>query len=382
MSVAMVRMVRRVAWPAMNAKELRCECPACRARLVIDMRTEKVVAWQAPERSPHGRRATEAERAADDEWSRAAKRVAERGERSTDRFEAALAKEALRAQDIDDLSALGRGAQAPEHIGVQSAPEQVGAWPLAHTDDWYRLVARGERDVLTARACGASGAAGELRCGAGRLVRTRGMAELFDLEDTSDAELDQLLVAARASGAPTARVLPLAGAGALQRRLAARGFEADALDPVFVRTLDDLPPVPGHVLAAARGDFDAWCRVASHTGGDGDGRPERIAALRAQFGDERFQLFLARERGEAVAAGALFVHDGLAVMAYACTLPEQRGRGHQSALIAARLAAAKSAGARLAVSSPEARGPSRSATLRCGFRLALHRALWVPRANT
>jgi ribosomal protein S18 acetylase RimI-like enzyme len=341
---------------------------------VIDVRTEKVVAWQAPERSPHGRRATDAERAADDEWSRAAKRVAERGERSTDRFEAALAKEALRAQDIDDLFAPGRGAQA--------APEHDGELPPAHTDDWYRRVSRGERDVLSARACGAAGAAGELRCGAGRLVRTNGSAELFDLEHTSDAELDQLLAAARASGAPTARVLPLAGAGTLQRRLAARGFEADALDPVFVRALDDLPPVPGHVRVAARGDFDAWCRVASHTGGDGDGRPERIAALRAQFADERFQLFLARERGEAVAAGALFVHDGLAVMAYACTLPEQRGRGHQRALIAARLAAAKSAGALLAVSLPEVRGPSQSATLGSGFQLAFHRALWVPRADT
>jgi ribosomal protein S18 acetylase RimI-like enzyme len=364
----------------MNAKELRCECPACRARLVIDVRSEKVVAWQAPERSSLGRRTTDAERAADDEWSRAAKRVAERGERSTDRFEAALAKEALREKDLDDLFAPGRGAR-PAH-----APTAADELPRAFSDEWFRFLARGECDLLTARACGASGVAGVKFCGPGRLVHTRGICELFDLEGTSDAELDELLAAARRAaaqhaGAPTARVLPLAEAGALQRRLAARGFVPDALDPVFVRELDDLPPVPGHVRVAASGDFDAWCRVASYSGGD-EGRTERIATLRKQFADGRFTLFLARDGGEAVAAGALFVHDGLAVMAYACTLPEQRGRGHQRALIAARLAAAKSAGARLVVSLPEVRGPSQSATVACGFRLAFHQALWVPRADT
>jgi predicted GNAT superfamily acetyltransferase len=71
----------------------------------------------------------------------------------------------------------------------------------------------------------------------------------------------------------------------------------------------------------------------------------------------------------------------VAVLAHAATVPEQRGRGHLRALVAAQLAAAAAAGARLAVARlAVARGEPALAALRAslaqGLRLAYHEAHW------
>jgi hypothetical protein len=351
---------------AMSAKELRLECPACRARLAIDVRTEKVVTWQTPERPGRGGRPDVDE----DQWTRAAKRVAERGERSQDRFEAALAKEARRTRDLDDLFAGGRSDGGPT-----AATAQVhGAWPDEHTDAWYARLDAALAAVDAARA----GARVESRGGA-RLARRADGCELSGLAPASEAELEALL-AAVGDGPARARVAPGADAARVQQRLAAHGFAPAGLEPVLVHRLDELPSVPGHARAAARGDFEAWCRVAAEGEGDA-GRASRLAALRSDFAGEAWRLFVARDRGEVVAAAALLLVGDVAVLAHAATVPEQRGRGHLRALVAAQLAAAAAAGARLAVARlAVARGEPALAALRAslaqGLRLAYHEAHW------
>jgi len=352
----------------MSAKELRLECPACRARLAIDVRTEKVVTWQPPERPGRGGRPDVDE----DQWSRAAKRVAERGERSQDRFEAALAKEAARTRDLDDLLAgggVGGGVGGRARAAAEAAH---GAWPDEHTDAWYARLDAAVVALDEQRAGGrfeSRGAACAARLAEGCVVS--------GLASASAAEFDALLDAV-GDGPAIARVPPGAGAAALQQHLAARGFAPAGLAPVLVHRLDEstgAPTVPGHVRAAARGDFEAWCRVAGCAGDDA-GRAARVAALRSEYAGEAWRLFVAREGGEVVAAAALLFAGDMAVLAHAATLPEHAGRGHLRALVAARLAAAASAGARLAVLPCEPASAALRAGLAHGLRLAYHAALW------
>jgi ribosomal protein S18 acetylase RimI-like enzyme len=59
--------------------------------------------------------------------------------------------------------------------------------------------------------------------------------------------------------------------------------------------------------------------------------------------------WLAVEDDEAVGAAALYVHDELGYLGFAGTLPEHRGRGAQSALLAERIHHARALGCRLVV---------------------------------
>lgn len=94
--------------------------------------------------------------------------------------------------------------------------------------------------------------------------------------------------------------------------------------------------------------------------------------------------YLAYDGGKPVSAAALFVQGKMASMALAGTLPEYRGHGAQSALIARRLRDAAEAGCRWAVSEtaedkPEQPVASYRNMLRLGFELAYLRPnyLWI-----
>jgi GNAT superfamily N-acetyltransferase len=77
--------------------------------------------------------------------------------------------------------------------------------------------------------------------------------------------------------------------------------------------------------------------------------PETAAMLRRLPAREAWGCYLAYARAEPVAAAAVFVSGGAAWLGQAATLPGYRGRGAHSALIAARIAEARSAGAEVVV---------------------------------
>lgn len=100
------------------------------------------------------------------------------------------------------------------------------------------------------------------------------------------------------------------------------------------------------------------------------------------FRTKSFQGFAAWDGGEIVAAAAMRVSGAVAEMYGAATLPSHRGRGAQSALLAARAAAAASAGCRWMVA--ETGVPSRQQTnsslnnmLRAGFDVLYERRNWL-----
>jgi GNAT superfamily N-acetyltransferase len=86
--------------------------------------------------------------------------------------------------------------------------------------------------------------------------------------------------------------------------------------------------------------------------------------------------FLAEIDGSAAAAGALAIHEGVALLAGASTLPEQRRRGLQTALLGARLAYARELGCDVAMIVTEAGSNSQRNAQRAGFLVAYTRMKW------
>jgi len=85
--------------------------------------------------------------------------------------------------------------------------------------------------------------------------------------------------------------------------------------------------------------------------------------------------------GEAVAAGALYIAAGIGWLGIAATLREQRGRGAQGAILAARIARAQELGCteivtETGVPGPDGPGPSYRNILRAGFVPTYVRPNW------
>lgn len=110
--------------------------------------------------------------------------------------------------------------------------------------------------------------------------------------------------------------------------------------------------------------------------------PEAVAWTAALFGRPGWRFFGAFE-GAALAGGvALHQHGEGAWFGFAATRPEFRGRGAQTALIARRIAEARTAGARWCVTetaadTPEKPNPSTHNMRRMGFADAYERVNWV-----
>ena len=86
--------------------------------------------------------------------------------------------------------------------------------------------------------------------------------------------------------------------------------------------------------------------------------------------------FLAERRGVPIAAAALTMHGGVALLAGASTVPEWRGRGAQAALLAARLGFAADQGCDLAMMGAQPGSGSQRNAERQGFRIAYTRIKW------
>jgi GNAT superfamily N-acetyltransferase len=87
-------------------------------------------------------------------------------------------------------------------------------------------------------------------------------------------------------------------------------------------------------------------------------------------------IFFAEVDGEPVAAGALVMHDGVALLAGASTIPSARRRGAQRALLEARLAHAETHGCDLAMMCAAPGSASQRNAERQGFRIAYTRIKW------
>lgn len=83
----------------MDAKDIRVDCPCCRSRLDIDVRTSTVVRWRKMEMSESGSESA----GTDGGWGSASERVNRRLGSAEGKFDDSLSREKGRTQDLDEV---------------------------------------------------------------------------------------------------------------------------------------------------------------------------------------------------------------------------------------------------------------------------------------
>lgn len=177
-------------------------------------------------------------------------------------------------------------------------------------------------------------------------------------------------------------VSPLADPAALEL-LNGRGYRPVEFTSVMFRPLR-----PGARSAESRGgdirarvvgegEHELWAETAARGWGETEGLEEFMLEL-GKVGAARADglSFLAESGGRAVATGAMSIHEGVALLAGASTVPEARGRGAQLALLDARLLHAAERGCDIAMMCAQPGSASQRNAERQGFRIAYTRVKW------
>lgn len=195
----------------------------------------------------------------------------------------------------------------------------------------------------------------------------------------SPADLDQIEVFyRRRRAAPAVSVCPLADRS-LVEGLGARGYRIRMFLNVHVRPLGQAPPpaaAPGPPVTVVGPEAaHLWALTVSRgfAGCDDLAVPDGIADVVARrLG---VTCFLARVQGLAAGGGAMSAQSGVAALFSASTRPGFRRQGVQTALLAARLAAAQDAGCDLATVETVPGSLSQRNAERAGFRVAYTRVI-------
>ncbi|MGH9884231.1 MAG: GNAT family N-acetyltransferase [bacterium] len=182
-------------------------------------------------------------------------------------------------------------------------------------------------------------------------------------------------------GAPIMHeVSPLAGVEALAL-LTDRGYRPIELSTVLAQGIEGAVGAPAsHDLRVRRmepADRPAWVD-ASVAGWAND--PTFAAIMRSlaevASANEAMSHFLVERDGAPIATGSMGIHDGVALLAGASTIPSERGRGTQAILLAARLAEARRQRCEIAMMVAAPGSTSQRNAERNGFRVAYTRTKW------
>ena len=198
-------------------------------------------------------------------------------------------------------------------------------------------------------------------------------------EQATPKALDQIEQFFFDRGAPVQHeICPFAGVATLDL-LCARGYRPIEISNVLCQPVAPLPPsMPENVRAIGSEDAELWTGVNAR--GWTYDHPEfedfmrEVGALLSSR--EGSACFLAEIDGEASAAGALSIHEGVALFAGAATAPEKRRRGLQRALLEARMRYAHDYGCDLAMMVAEPGSESHRNAQRQGFQVAYTRIKW------
>lgn len=167
--------------------------------------------------------------------------------------------------------------------------------------------------------------------------------------------------------------------------LASRGYVVNAFSNTYARTLDDVAAGDDGIEVFAGSDARALFVEASVAGFSvqAEKRPRDLLAALARVAHARADtsLFVARVDGQVAGSAGLSVAETalgrVGELYIASTLPEFRGRGVQTALLRARLVAARAAGCALAVVMARPANASARNTERAGFGLAFTKATFA-----
>lgn len=176
-------------------------------------------------------------------------------------------------------------------------------------------------------------------------------------------------------------VSPLAGAATFTA-LSERGYHPIQLTTMLAQPLggeraSGAPSPSLRVRVAGPAEADVWVETSVTGWGASPevGQYIRNVATVA-FHNPSVTSFLVERDGKAIATGALGIHEGVALLAGASTIPEERGRGAQRALLEVRLAEAARRGCSIAVMGAEPGSTSQRNAERNGFRVAYTRVKW------
>jgi GNAT superfamily N-acetyltransferase len=168
---------------------------------------------------------------------------------------------------------------------------------------------------------------------------------------------------------------PLADAS-LKNLLNERGYQLGEFNHVWVQPLA-LYAAHGATAAgvsvreAGPSDADAWIRAVSGGFAERDNLTEDdLQVATVFFHEPDTRCFLSLVDGEAAGGGAMFIHEEVAAFFSGSTLLRARGRGAQTALLHARLLAAREAGCELALIKTLPGNASQRNVQRAGFQLA------------
>jgi len=177
-------------------------------------------------------------------------------------------------------------------------------------------------------------------------------------------------------------VSPLAGASLLNL-LNERGYRPIELTSVMYR-----PIGRGVQIASPRdekvrsrlmrdGEEELWARTAARGWSELTEFADTILGLSRIIAKRAGGLsFLVEFDGRPIATGAMFIHDGVALLAGASTIPEGRRQGAQLALLESRLRYAAEKGCDIAMMCALPGGASQRNAERQGFRIAYTRIKW------
>jgi GNAT superfamily N-acetyltransferase len=164
-------------------------------------------------------------------------------------------------------------------------------------------------------------------------------------EPATEPQLDEALAFVRGVEAYVT-VAPEAQPRGLGERLQARGLAPDRGWTKFSRSTDDPPPATTDLRVERDESGEAFAEAATR----GFELPDLFLGwLRRLGGREGWQCFVAFDGDAPAAAGALFATGRIGWTGIGATVPQHRGKGGQSALLAARIQAAAEAGCEVVV---------------------------------
>ena len=196
----------------------------------------------------------------------------------------------------------------------------------------------------------------------------------------TEAEMDSIETFFHSRGAPAHHEVSPLAPKELLALLTGRGYRPIELTDVMFLPLpvETAPSGPIRVRLATPDELEIWAATAADGWREFAELAGQVADLARVFAARTGALsFLAEENGRPIATGGLVVHDGVALMAGASTVPEFRRRGAQRALFNARLAHASQLGLDLAMVCTEPGSDSQRNAAHNGFRVAYTRIKWA-----
>lgn len=213
---------------------------------------------------------------------------------------------------------------------------------------------------------------------------TSPMTQTFGLGMFSPAtpeQLDAIEAFFRERGAdPMHEVSPLAGVET-SALLAARGYRPIELSTVLVQPIAEAPepaPVAGlTVRTIDAADHAAWVETAV-LGWASDPVFAQVIRELSEVVVQNCAMtnFWIERDGVPISTGSMGIHEGVALLAGASTVPGARGLGAQGLLLAARLREARARGCDVALMLTNPGSTSQRNAERRGFRVAYTRTKW------